>query len=272
MTNEPTTSPHQTSNDYALRFLNNTSETVWVSPTSQLRASASPFQPSAVQTAIPTPSPIDLSPDTPKPPQSDTSINRENPLLNLTREISDTLALQRQPTHEPDVYDGDPIMFQPWHCAFKTMVDHTKTPATQKLTFLAKYTKGEVKKLVDMFRHRYVCSPETAYQEAWKELEERFGNKTNITTTIIQRLTNFPKFKAEESRKLRQLADLCTDAAAQMQDLPDLNILNYAHKMHPILEKLPTFIHNASRKRASEPKTTTGSYLPFTILAEFLKQ
>ncbi|XP_038071590.1 uncharacterized protein LOC119740386 [Patiria miniata] len=271
-TGESITSPHQSSNDHALRFLNQTDKVVDATLTSQLQASTPSFQPSVEQTVTLSSTPGDVSPTTPKPPLPVTPIDGEQPLLNLTREISDTLAHQRQPTHEPDVYDGDPIMFQPWRCAFETMVNHAHTPATQKLTFLAKYTKGEVRKLVDRFRHRYVSSPETAYQEAWKELKERFGNKTNITTAIIRKLIDFPRFKAEENRKLQELADLCVDAAAQMNDLPDLNILNYAHNLHPILEKLPTYIHNAWRKRASEHKTAKGNYPPFTMLAEFLKQ
>lgn len=123
------------------------------------------------------------------------------------------------------------------------MIDHAETPATQKLAFLAKYTAGEVKQLVDHFQHHHILNPQTAYDEAWLKLEERFGNKTNIASQIIQKLTTFPKIRAEERHKLLEFADLCADIAAQMKDLSGLNILNYPYNLYPVLEKLPLYLH-----------------------------
>ena len=118
-------------------------------------------------------------------------------------------------------------MFQPWKASFQTMIDQAQTPATQKLAFLAKYTKGEVRDLVHRFRHRYVSNPEVAYDEAWKELEERFGNKSKIAAEIIRKLNAYPRIKPDERLRLLDFADSCVDAAAQMNDLPGLNVLNY---------------------------------------------
>ena len=108
------------------------------------------------------------------------------------------------------------MMFRPWCSLFKTMVKQAQTPATQKLAFLAKYTKGEVKQLVDRFRHRHVSQPEIAYDEAWREMEHRFGNKTKITSEIIHKLSVYPKCRPDERRKLLEFADLCVDTAAQL--------------------------------------------------------
>ena len=278
------TSPEESANDHAARFCAKTvEEDRPISPTqlstAALRPLAPAFEPIAlacqpspvVHTESPVAAPIEATLIPQKCVNPETPPEIQSPLLSLTREISDTLARQRQPTHEPDVYEGDPIMFQPWRSAFETMVNHANTPATQKLTFLAKYTKGEVKKLVDRFRHRYVSSPETAYEEAWRELEERFGNKTNITAAVIRKLNNFPKIKPEESRKLQELADLCSDAAAQMHDLPELNVLNFVHNLHPILEKLPGFVHNSWRKVVTQHKADGKTYPPFRVFTKFLK-
>ena len=56
------------------------------------------------------------------------------------------------------------------------MVNQAEIPATQNLAFLTKYTKGEVKQLIDRFRHWYTTECERAYKEAWNELEHRFRN------------------------------------------------------------------------------------------------
>ena len=44
--------------------------------------------------------------------------------------------------------------------------------------------------------------------------------------------------------RLLDFTDSCVDAAAQMNDLPGLNVLNYPYNLHPLLEKLPSHIHN----------------------------
>ncbi|XP_022096554.1 uncharacterized protein LOC110982458 [Acanthaster planci] len=265
------TSPNQTSNDHASLFRSSNEAKTPPTETCQLRPSAPEFKPATEQSPSPQNSPL-LSTG---PTQSTEPLGKQSAditLVSLTKDITDTLARQRQPAHEPDIYGGDPIMFQPWLSSFKTMISQAQTPSTQKLAFLAKYTKGEVRQLVDRFRHRYVANPETAYKEALKELEERFGDKTKITTQIIKKLHDFPKIKTDEHRKLLELADLCANTAAQMDDLTGLQILNYSFNTHPILEKLPTYIHNAWRKRASEYKTSVGTYPPFSMLAKFIKE
>ena len=265
----PATTPEQSSNDHAQNFRARIENDVHSSPIGQLRISAPPFQPME-SSAAPIPHPMSVA----LPSLSDArkGAEPEGQLIGLTKEISETLARQRQPAHEPDVYGGDPIMFQPWRSSFQTMIDQAQTPATQKLAFLAKYTKGEVKDLVHRFRHRYVSNPEVAYEEAWKELEKRFGNKSKIAAEIIQKLSAFPKFRAEERLKLLDFADSCVDAAAQMKDLPGLNILNYPYSVHPLLEKLPPHIHNKWRECVTTYKKTHGHYPPFQELATFLKE
>ena len=163
-------------------------------------------------------------------------------------------------------------MFQPWRCAFETMIDQAETPATQQLASLALYTARDDEQLVDRFRYRYVLNPHTAYDEAWQELEERFGNKTKIASLIIQKLTTFPKIRAEERHKLLEFADLCVDIAAEMKNLPGLIILNYPYNLHPVLEKLPMYLHNKWREQVSKYNMIHDCYPPFQELANFFKE
>ena len=163
-------------------------------------------------------------------------------------------------------------MFHPWKAAFNTMIEQAETPPTQKLAFLSKYTKAEVKRLVDRFRHRHVADPESAYEQAWKEIEDRFGSKTQITSKIIQKLNNFPKFRLGERSKILDFADLCADTSAQMSDLPGLNVLHYPHILQPILQKLPPIIHNEWRKRVMQYKASNKTYPQFSMFAKFIME
>ena len=268
----PLTTPGQSSNDHALSFRSRSTADPRHPASNQLRPTAPPYQPVQQNHDISTPSSELTNIIQPNPTEIVTGAANENQLVALTKEISDTLARQRQPAHEPDIYGGNPIMFQPWRASFQTMIDQAQTPATQKLAFLAKYTKGEVRDLVHRFRHRYVSNPQVAYDEAWKELEDRFGNKSKIAADIIQKLNALPKIKADERQRLLDFADSCVDAAAQMNDLPALNILNYPYNLHPLLEKLPAHIHNKWREHVTSYKSTHDSYPPFRVLAKFLKE
>ncbi|KAJ8041002.1 hypothetical protein HOLleu_15480 [Holothuria leucospilota] len=192
-------------------------------------------------------------------------------LMDLTMKVSNTLALQRQPIIEPDIFTGDPLLFQPWKASFESMVSQAQNTADQKLSYLAKYTKGEVRQLVDRYRLRHITSPERAYGEVWLELERRFGNKSKVTAEIINRITNFPKLGKQDRHQLQVLTDLCVDAAAQMNYLPGLNILNYPQTLYPVLEKLPEHVHNTWRKEVSRYKVTYGNYPSFLQFSEFLR-
>ena len=259
------TSPDQTSNDHAMHFNATTGKDVSTLNSSQLQASAPVFEP--VSQAIDAPTPVKV--ERPQPHEAKITEPADT-MMSLTKEISDTLARQRQPSHEPDIFAGDPILFRPWRLSFETMVNQAETPATQKLAFLTKYTKGEVKQLVDRFRHRYVTEPELAYKEAWKELEYRFGNKSQITAKILHQLSSFPKVRPDERHKLQEFADLCVDTAAQMNDLHGLGVLNYPHNLQPILEKLPTYIHNSWRKKVTSYKADHDTYPPFCVFSQFV--
>ena len=262
-----TTTPEQTANDHALNFRTRHMTDL----PGQLRASAPEFTPSDDRAYDTQPPVSEPSPDQLRATEIPPMDRPKSSLVDLTKEISETLARQRQPAHEPEIYRGDPIMFQPWKSAFTTMISQARTPPAQKLAFLAKYTAGEVRELVDRFRHRHVADPQTAYEEAWQELQERFGNKTKIASQIIQRLTSFPKIKGDERRKFQDFADLCVDASAQMSDLTGLHVLNYPYNLHPLLEKLPPYIHNKWREQVSNYKKLHECYPPFQNLATFLK-
>ncbi|KAJ8038196.1 hypothetical protein HOLleu_15541 [Holothuria leucospilota] len=263
------TTPNQTSNDHVYKFLSSRSgeET-----RSEMRVNAPIFDSNqGLPNNQPNQNPFIQVPifnSSPVLPQRSTT---EDKLIDLTKHITDKLAQQRQPVHEPDVFKGDPLLFQPWRSSFETMIGKACTSPTQKLTYLAKYTDGEVKELVDRYRHRYTAKPEIAYKELWEELERRFGNQSNVTSEIIRRIQSFPTIGPSKRKEPQTLADLCTDAAAQMAYLPGLSILNYPQTMYPILEKLPEHIHNNWRKAVSRSKLNSGTYPTFQQFTEFLR-
>ncbi|XP_071956865.1 uncharacterized protein [Antedon mediterranea] len=191
---------------------------------------------------------------------------------NHMQEYIRILARQRLPLQEPDIYSGDPIMFLPWKRSFEAMVKTACVDTVEKLSFLCKYTTGEAKVLVDRFRLRHVEDVDKAYHEAWTELEDRFGNQTLISAEIILRLTKYRRFKAGDLTALQELADLCGDAVAQMQELPHLITLNTPHGIKPIVEKLPHFIINKWREKVAKHKRKMKTFPNFSIFTEFLSE
>ncbi|KAJ8047911.1 hypothetical protein HOLleu_00027 [Holothuria leucospilota] len=263
------TSPNQTSNDHAYKFLSSRADE---DTHSEIRA----HTPLIVNNeGVPNDSKPNKNPFSQVPVCNSSPIlpqryTTEEKLIDLTRQITNTLAQQRQPIHEPDVFKGDPLLFHPWRSSFEAMIGQACTSPIQKLTYLAKYTDGKVKELVDRYRHRYTAEPETAYRELWVELERRFGNQSNVTSEIIRRIQSFPKIGPSNRKELQTLSDLCCDAAAQMAYLPGLSILNYPQTMYPILDKLPEHVHNSWRKEVSNNKLNYGTYPTFSQFTKFL--
>ncbi|XP_077980384.1 uncharacterized protein LOC144435656 [Glandiceps talaboti] len=176
----------------------------------------------------------------------------------LPTEYIQLLARQRLPVQEPEVYSGDPIMFLPLEKILRVYGTGSVCSNSREI-------------IIPEYRLRYVKDVETAYQEAWKELEERFGNPAVITSVIIQRLTSFAKFRADDNLKLLELADLCIDTVAHMEELPHLITLDTPHGMNPIVEKLPAFILNKWREKVSVYKQSRKQFPPFSYFTRFLK-
>ena len=119
----------------------------------------------------------------------------------------------------------------------------------QEINYLRSYTKGDAQKVVNNYRQRRCRDPVVALQDAWTELERRFGNTAAITNVLIERLRKTAKFGKGDSDRLQAFADVCADVNSQLDFLPGLGYLNYPTAIVPIVQNLPSSIRSKWEKR-----------------------
>ncbi|XP_070554814.1 uncharacterized protein [Ptychodera flava] len=192
--------------------------------------------------------------------QTPTTSQNNNNIQPLT-EIAQMMARQRLPLQQPITFGGDPTMYMSWKRSFEATVTTACIQTSEKLDFLHKYTQGDPQKIVEDHLQRYVDDPDESYREAWIELEDRFGNPAVITAVILERLKSFPKVKPDESKKLLELSDLCSNTEAHIRKLPDLSSLNTPQGLKPVMEKLPRFVLNKWRDNVDHTNDATKHFL-----------
>ncbi|XP_070550174.1 uncharacterized protein [Ptychodera flava] len=187
---------------------------------------------------------------TPTSNQQTPTTSQNNNMQPLT-EIAQMMACQRLPLQQPITFGGDPTMYMSLKRSFEAT--------------------GDPQKIVEDHLQRYVDDPDESYREAWIELEDRFGNPAVITAVILERLKSFPKVKPDESKKLLELSDLCSNTEVHMRKLPDLSSLNTPQGLKPVMEKLPRFVLNKWRDNVASYKRRHKTFPPFKFFKDFLK-
>ena len=122
----------------------------------------------------------------------------------LAQAIQDSIVVNRLPAPEPSVFDGNPLHFVEWKALFMSLIDQHKTSAAYMLYYLRKYVGGAACKTLDGVFHR---NDDEAYQDAWKKLNQRYGQSFVIQRAFRDKLASWPKFKSKDVEELRNFAD-----------------------------------------------------------------
>ena len=75
------------------------------------------------------------------------------------------------------------------------------------MSLLAEYTFDESKKLVQRLHNAFIQNPR-GVEQAWEELEERFGSKVILTKVHLDEFTDSPMIGHRDNKKLQEFADL----------------------------------------------------------------
>ena len=99
---------------------------------------------------------------------------------------------------------GKPLEFTAWKRSYNALIEHRGIPAGERFYFLLKYLKGEPKVLVQGYS---MIGDDTAYDEAVKVLQERYGDPFIISNAFRDKLHAWPKVGPKDSSGLRRLGD-----------------------------------------------------------------
>ena len=115
-----------------------------------------------------------------------------NQLINLQArqtELSSLLINQQKtfhlPVKEPPTFSGDSFEYPAFVTAFDTIIAANVSADKDKLFFLEKYTRGKANEAIRGF---LATNSDTAYSEARKLLDQRFGNPVVVSEDYKKRL------------------------------------------------------------------------------------
>ena len=131
-------------------------------------------------------------------------------------------------------FSGNPIEYWSFGQAFENLIESRTTSNSARLYYLVQYTSGEVRELM---RSCLAMKPEDGYQEARTLLKDRYGQSYRIA--YVERLTNGPPIKAEDSVALRRFSVLLTGWTNTVGDTGYLSKAENLETLRMIVKRPP---------------------------------
>ncbi|XP_008430942.1 uncharacterized protein LOC103478718 [Poecilia reticulata] len=197
-----------------------------------------------------------------QPYQSAPEVTINSETSNLAEALASSLSMSRLPVPELTV----PLRFTDWKMSFMTLIDRKPIPASEKMFYLRNYLAGEARKAIEGFFYRDTKS------EAWKVLQDRYGNAFIIQKAFREKLARCPKINANDSLALREFSDFlqgCKEAIPHVKGLANLNDCEENHKL---LKKLPEWIVRKWSRIVVEELDRSGDYPDFKCFTEVLSK
>ncbi|XP_026101642.1 uncharacterized protein LOC113072978 [Carassius auratus] len=189
--------------------------------------------------------------------------------VSLAQAIASSLSMNRLPVPEPTTFRGDPLQFTDWKMSFIALIDRKPLPPSEKMFYLKNYLAGEARKAVEGFFYR---DSESAYNGAWKVLQDRYGNPFIIQKAFRDKLMRWPKINTNDPLALQEFADFLQGCTEAMPHVKGLAILNDCEENHKLLRKLPEWIVRKWSRVVVEELDTSGSYPDLACFTNFLSK
>ena len=180
----------------------------------------------------------------------------------LNKEIIDALNL---PKIQCQRYNGSPTMYHSFIKSFKLSVEQcVKDPAT-RLTHLLSFLDGPAYQAV---QSAIYLPPEEGYKHALTVLKERFGENYMITQSIIRSLRSPKSVRTVDD--MRSLSDEVNNAYQILKEINCLQEVNTNMFIFEVTSRLPQYLQTQWNKEEMKHKRTSGGYLGFKDLNQFL--
>ena len=155
------------------------------------------------------------------------------------------------------------------NAAFDSIISSNVPPDRDRLYFLDKYVKGKANDMVKGFR---AMSFDSAYKEAWKLLDHRFGNPVHVAEAYKSSLRRWPQIHDGESSGIQEFSDFlvrCKEAMKTMQSMGDLDS---TETLKQISSKLPSYSRVKWCWHAHETQTKKKKIVTFSDFVKFVRE
>ena len=199
-----------------------------------------------------------------------------NQLINLQArqtELSSLLINQQKtfhlPVKEPPTFSGDSFEYPAFVTAFDSIIAANVSAEKDKLFFLEKYTRGKANEAIKGF---LATNYDTAYTEARKLLDQRFGNPVVVSEDYKKRLRNWRQINEGDSKGLREFSDFLIRCEEAMKSMKSMSELDSTQILQSISAKLPSYSGVKWCRFAHEAQVKDKKLVGFKDFTNFVKQ
>ena len=187
-------------------------------------------------------------------------------------ELSSMIINQQKTTHlpvkEPPIFSGDPFQYPAFITAFDSIIFAYVPLDRDCLFFLNKYTKDKANEVVKGF---LAMSSDSAYKEARKLLDHRFGNPVHVAQVYKPSLRKWPQISDRNSSGLQEFSDFLVRCEEAMKTMNSMGDLDSTQTLLQISAKLPSYSGVKWCRHAHEAQTKTKT-ITFSDFVRFVKE
>ena len=188
-------------------------------------------------------------------------------------ELSSMIINQQKTTHlpvkEPPIFSGDPFEYPAFITAFDSIISANVPSDRDRLFFLDKYTKDKANEVVKGF---LAMSSDSAYKEARKLLDHRFGNPVHVAEAYKSSLRKWPQISDGNSSGLQEFSDFLVRCEEAMKTMKSMGDLDSTQTLLQISAKLPSYSGVKWCRHVHEAQTKTKKTITFSDFVKFVKE
>ncbi|XP_075436064.1 uncharacterized protein LOC142472776 [Ascaphus truei] len=172
-------------------------------------------------------------------------------------------------------FDDCPENYRAWKFGFKDVIQRLGFSEREELILLTKWLGKESAEHAKRLRAATINHPRRGLDLVWERLEEYYGSPEVVQDALFKRVDNFPRITAQNYIKLWELGDLLQhlESLRADQSQSDLNFLDSARFLRPILEKLPYNLQERWTSQGSKYKREKQvAFPPFSFFLSFLRE
>ena len=188
-------------------------------------------------------------------------------------ELSSLLINQQKAVHlpvkEPPVFSGDSFEYPAFITAFDSIIASNVHTDKDRLFFLEKYTSGSANEAIKGF---LATNSDTAYTEARKLLEQRYGNPVVVAENYKSNLRNWRQINDGDSKGLRDFSDFLVRCQEAMKTMKSMAELDSSQILVTLSAKLPSYSGVKWCRFAHEEQAKRQNHIGFKDFVQFVKQ
>ena len=182
--------------------------------------------------------------------------------------LNETMKRAQLPKLELSVFRGDSLEFQQWLVSFEKLIEINTLDPAQRLHYLMQYTAGDANTLVSGYM---LCTSETGYQTAKKELVNEYGDPYVMARAYLTRIETWKPIPPNDVATLRTFNTFLKRCKGSLPSLRHLQQLNTDLYLQKIVLKLPYGLQACWRKTVNRVEEAGGD-VTFEDLVDFVDQ